>query len=253
MTFLLSQGAATQQAYDEAQGQQQSATAERELAAARIRAGSARIEEARAALVGAEAALAYTRITAPFAGRVIDRRVDPGSQAAPGTPLLVVEDEGALRVESTIDESHASALSVGATAHVEVESAGWAGEGRVIEVVPAMDPVSRSFLVKIELPAPPVPARTTPATTLRPGMFARVQFPIGVDERLTVPVSAIRPEGDLDRLFVLEGGRALLRLVTVGQQHGDNVEVLAGLDPGEVVLSAPPAMLLDGAPAQAAP
>lgn len=251
MSFLLSQGAATQQAFDEAEGRQQTATSERELAAAQLRGGGARIEEARAALIGAEAALAFTRISAPFAGRVIERRVDPGSQAAPGTPLLVVEDDGALRIESMVDESYASALSIGATAHLEVESAGRVGDGRVIEIVPALDPVSRAFLVKLELAAPP--AAPTPVILPRPGMFARVRFPIGVEERLTVPATAIRPEGELDRLFVLEGGRARLRLVTLGQRQGDNVEVLAGLDPGEVVVSAPPGALLDGTPAKAAP
>jgi len=251
MSFLLSKGAATQQAFDEAEGRQQTATSERELAAAQLRGGGARIEEARANMTSAEAALGYTRITAPFAGRVIERRVDPGSQAAPGMPLLVVEDDGALRVESMVDESRASMLSIGATAHVDVESAGQVGAGRVIEIVPALDPVSRAFLVKLELPA--APGTPAVATSLRPGMFARVRFPIGVEERLTVPVTALRPEGELDRLFVLEGGRARLRLVTLGQRQSDSVEVLAGLDPGEVVVSAPPVALLDGAPAKAAP
>jgi len=253
MSFLLSKGAATQQAFDEAEGRQQTAVSERELAAAQLRGGGARIEEARAAVIGAEAALAFTRIVAPFAGRVIERRVDPGSQAAPGTPLLVVEDDGALRIESMVDESHASALSLGAMAHVEVESAGRVGEGRIIEIVPALDPVSRAFLVKLELAAPPAGPPPTGATLLRPGMFARVRFPIGVEERLTLPAAAIRPEGELDRLFVLEDGRARLRLVTLGQRQSDSVEVLAGLDPGEVVLAAPPGALLDGTPVKAAP
>jgi len=52
---------------------------------------------------------------------------------------------------------------------------------------------------------------------------------------------------------VLEDGRARLRLVTLGQRQSDSVEVLAGLDPGEVVLAAPPGALLDGTPVKAAP
>lgn len=252
MTFLLSKGAATKQAYEDSEGRQQSATAERELAAARIRGGSARIEEARAALGGAEAALSYTRIVAPFTGRVIDRRVDPGSQATPGMPLLVVEQEGPLRIEASVDESHATTLSVGATAHVEVESAGREAEARVTEVFPALDPIARAFLVKLELETPGAHGATAQGP-LRPGMFARVRFPIGIEKRLTVPITAIRPMGDLDRLFVIEGGRAHLRMVNLGQRHGTSVEVLAGLEPGEVVLVAPTAALLDGASVEAAP
>jgi RND family efflux transporter MFP subunit len=236
---LLSGGAATQQAYEESEARQQSTSAERELAAARLRGGAARIDEARAALAGAEAALAYTRITAPFSGQVIDRRVDPGSQASPGTPLLVIEQEGALRVEAFVEESRASVLTLGATAHIELESAGRAADGQIAEVVPAVDPVSRAFLIKVELPP-------TLDNGLRPGMFARVRFPVGTEERLTVPASAIRPAGALDRLFVVEGGRARLRLVTVGQRQGESVEVLSGLEPGEVVAAAPPPDLLDG-------
>jgi RND family efflux transporter MFP subunit len=249
MSRLLEAKAVTQQAYEEAEGRQQSSSAERDQAAARLRGGAARIEESRAALAAAEAALGYTRIAAPFAGRVIDRRVDPGSQASPGTPLLVVEQEGTLRVEASVDESRAGILTVGATAHVELESAGRQMEGRVTEVVPTIDPASRAFLVKIELP----PAGDPLVPALRPGMFARVRFPTGVEERLTVPVGALRSASDLERLFVVEGGRVHLRLVTVGQRDAERVEVLSGLEPGEVVVAAPPPGLRDGAAIEARP
>jgi RND family efflux transporter MFP subunit len=152
-------------------------------------------------------------------------------------------------VEASVDESHASILTVGATAHVELESAGRQVEGRVTEVVPTIDPTSRAFLVKIELP----PARDPLVAALRPGMFARVRFPTGVEERLTVPAAALRLAGDLDRLFVVEAGSAHLRLVTVGQRNADQIEILSGLDPGEVVVAAPPAELRDGAPLEARP
>lgn len=253
MIVLRDKGVVTQQAFEEAEARQQTSSAERDRAAAQLRGGTARIDEAHAAVASAEAVLGYTRITAPFAGRVIDRRVDPGSQASPGTPLLVIEQDGALRVEASVDESHAAILTVGATAHVELESAGRGVEGHVTEVVPAVDPASRAFLVKVELaPAtgPASPAAALPA--LRPGMFARVRFPVGSEERLTVPVVTVQAAGDIDRVFVVEGGRARLRLVTLGQRQGDNVEILAGLDPGEVVVAAPPAELGDGAAVEAA-
>ena len=246
MIFLRKQGAVTQQAFEEAEARQQSSSADRDRAAAQLRGGGARIEEARAAVSGAEAVLGYTRITAPFAGRVIDRRVDPGSQASPGTTLLVVEQDGALRVEAFVDESRAAVLTLGATAHIELESAGRQAEGRVTEVVPAVDPTARAFLIKVDLPAAPA----LPA--LRPGMFARVRFPVGIEERLMVPAAAVSPSGDIDRLFVVEGGRARLRIVTLGQRQGNDVEVLAGLDPSEVVVTAPRGGLTDGAPVEAA-
>jgi len=171
-----------------------------------------------------------------------------------GTVGLDGAGEGGFRVgvEVSVDESLASTLSLGAKAHVAVESAGREEEGQVTEVVPALDPVARTFLVKIALQTAAA-AGGTPSSTLRPGMFARVRFPIGFEDRLTVPSTAIRPAGELDRLFVLEGGKGHLRLVTLGQRQAANVEVLAGLDPGEVALADPPAGLLDGAAVEAAP
>jgi RND family efflux transporter MFP subunit len=240
MQQLLSAGAATQQTYDDAEARDQSTSAGHGLALAHVRGATARIDEARAALEGAQASLGYTRIVAPFSGRVIDRRVDPGTQAAPGIPLLVIEQAGALRVEAAIDESQAGNLEVGQTAHVTLEALGHDVQGRITEVVPTVDPTSRAFTIKVELP-PALEAK------LRPGMFARVRFPVGVDDRLMVPAAAISLLGDLERLFVVQNGRADLRLVTLGQRQGDRVEVLSGLDPGEFVVSSPPADLRDGA------
>jgi multidrug efflux pump subunit AcrA (membrane-fusion protein) len=239
MERLLAQEAITQQMYDEAEARKRSALAERDMANARVRGSGARIEEARAAVSGAEAALGYTRIVAPFTGRVIDRRVDPGSQASPGMPLLVVEQDGALRVEASVDESRAGAIHLQDTAHVDLQAAGRRVDGQVAEIVPAVDPGSRAFLVKVELPADAL-------ASLRPGMFARVRFPLGTEERLVVPASAVVAAGQLDRVFVVEQGRARLRLVTVGQRTPDFAEMLSGIDAGEKVVVTPPATLRDG-------
>ena len=236
---LVAHEAATRQAFDEAEARYHSARAARSMAAARVRSTGARIEEARAALSGAEAALGYTRLVAPFTGRVIDRRVDPGSQASPGVALLIVEQEGALRVDVSVDESRADAIRLGEPAHVELEAAGRRANGRVTEIVPAVDPSSRAFLVKVELPSDVEAA-------LRPAMFARVRFPLGTEERLAIPASAVVPAGQLDRVFVVEAGRARLRLVTIGVRQTDFAEALSGIDPGETLVVAPNATLRDG-------
>ena len=246
MERLLAQQAVSQQMYDEAEARQRSTLAERDAASARVRRTAASIEEGRAAVAGAEAALGYTRILAPFAGRVIDRRVDPGSQASPGMPLLVVEQEGALRVEAAVDESLAGQIHLHDPAHVDLEAAGVRVDGQVAEIVPAVDPGSRAFLVKVELPADAL-------ANLRSGMFARVRFPLGTEERLVVPAPAVVAAGQLDRVYVVEQGRARLRLVTVGQRGPDFAELLSGIDAGESVVVAPPAALHDGDFVEASP
>jgi RND family efflux transporter MFP subunit len=194
--------------------------------------------EARASLSQAQATLDYASITAPFSGRVIERRVDPGALASPGTPLLLVEDDGALRVEAAVEESRAAELEVGDEASVELDSLPAPVAGRVGELVPNVDVASRSFLAKVDLPAD--------LSGLRPGTFARVGFRIGTRPRLVVPKSAITSIGALDRVFVVDAEHAHQRMITWGERQGEWVEVLSGLSSDERVVTRPPAALRDG-------
>lgn len=239
---LLEDNAIPQQQYDEAEARWQGAAAQEQMALARIRALASSIDEAKAALGGAQVTLGYADIIAPFAGRVLERRVDPGTLAAPGTPLLVVADEGTLRVEVAVEESRADQVKVGDDADVEIETLPHPIGGHVGEIVPSVDVASRAFLVKVDLP-PDVGA-------LRPGTFARVGFHVGTRTRLVVPTAAITSFGALDRVFVMEGGRARLRMITRGDTQGAWTEVLSGLSANERVIASP-VDLRDGAPVQA--
>jgi RND family efflux transporter MFP subunit len=214
------------------------------MAHARVRAVGSGIDEARAALGEASATLGYAAITAPFSGRVIERRVDPGALAAPGTPLVVLSDEGALRVEVALEESLADEVKVGDEADVRVGAAP-SVLAKIGEIVPNVDVASRAFLVKIDLP-PTVGA-------LRPGTFARVGVHTAPRARLVVPTSAVTSLGALDRVFVAEGGRAHLRMITRGESVGRWTEVLSGLSKGERVVVTPPPDLRDGMPVELKP
>ena len=106
------------------------------------------------------------------------------------------------------------------------------------EVVPNVDVASRAFLVKLDLPQ---------GLSIRPGTFARVRFRLGQEPRLVVPSTALTSFGALDRVFVVEGNTAHLRMVTRGEAQGRWTEVLSGLSPNESVVQAPPPELRDGA------
>ncbi|MEO8903814.1 MAG: efflux RND transporter periplasmic adaptor subunit [Polyangiaceae bacterium] len=229
----------SQQEFDEADARLQGAQAEAEMAAARLRAASSRIDQAKAEVGEAQATLDYARIVAPFTGQVIERRIDPGNLASPGMPLLVLEQEGRLRVETTVEESHAASVTLGDCALVEIDSVAQPIAGTVGEIVPTVDVASRAFIVKVDLPAG--------LTALRPGMFARVGFRIGSRPRLVVPTTAVSPNGALDRVFAVDGERLRLRMVTLGEQQGPWTEVLSGLSPGERVVSQAGAQVSDGA------
>jgi RND family efflux transporter MFP subunit len=242
---LIKAGAVAQQQYEDAEARWKGAVAQELMAEARVRSVASSIDEARASLGEAQATLGYADIVAPFAGRVLERRVDPGTLASPGMPLLTLADEGTLRVEAAVEESHVYDVKVGDEVTVEIETIGKPLIGKVGEVVPSVDVASRAFLVKIDLPAD--------AGTLRPGTFARVSFRIAVRPRLVVPTTALTSFGALDRVFVLDGGHARMRMVTRGEAQGRWTEVLSGLDPKETVVAAPPADLRDGTPVEARP
>ncbi len=236
---LAADRAVTAQQLDEAEARYRGAQAQRTMADAAVRAAQTRIEQARAAIGGAEAQLSYARIAAPFAGRVLERRAELGSFLSPGAPVYVLEQDGLLRVEAAIDESLSGRVRVGDAVHLTIGDRPPI-EGKIGEVVPAIEVGSRAFLVKIDLPAASAPG-------LRPGMFARVALHAGKTGRLEVPAAAVSRRGQLDRVYVVEEGRARLRVVTLGEPRGERVEVLSGIDPGEQVVAAPPPGLVDGA------
>lgn len=242
---LRQEQAITNQQFDEAEAHWQGATAQEKMAEARVRSVESRIAEARAGAGEASAQLAYAAIVAPFSGRVLERHVDPGTLASPGMPLLTLADEGALRVEAPVEESHAADVNLGDTVDVAIDAIPAPITGKIGEIVPSVDPASRAFLVKIDLP---------PQTTkLRTGAFARVGFRTGVNQALVVPTTALTTLGSLDRVFVVEDGHARLRMVTRGEAQGPFTEILSGLSTGETVVLSPPATLRDAAPVTVKP
>jgi RND family efflux transporter MFP subunit len=232
---LFDGGAVTRQEFDEAESKAQSTAAQLQMAEARLRAASSGIDVSRAALAETQATLDYARVVAPFTGRVVERRVDPGTFASPGSALFVLDDEATLRVETAVEESRGAALALGDQVTVEVNGTMLAGT--IGELSPAVDIASRAFVVKIDLRDPSV---------LRPGTFARVGFHVGTQPRLVVPSTAITTVGALERVFVADGGVARLRMITIGEAQAGLTEVLSGLSAGEVVVVEPAHDLRDG-------
>jgi len=213
------------QEFDEVKARYQSAEAHREMA----QAGEA---QANAALAQARTSLGYTRVRAPFGGIVTAKLVDAGTLAAPGVTLFAVEDTQAYRLEATVDESDIHLLRVGQAAAVTIDALGNEElSGKVQEIVPAADPSSRSFLVKISLPA---------NSHLLSGLFGRARFVRGQRQALLIPRSSILERGQLTGVYVVGANQiAELRYVTLGALSGDKTEVLSGLREGEKLLAMP--------------
>jgi RND family efflux transporter MFP subunit len=229
---LLEKKAASPQEFDEVNTRCQAASARRDMA----RSGQA---QAKAGLAQATTLFSYTRIRAPFDGVVTEKRVDPGALAAPGMPLLTVEKSGRFRLEAMLDESNLRSVKPGEPVTVQLDAVnGQRFSGNVIEIVPAADPGSRTFLVKIELP---------PNPGLRSGLFGRAYFTRGQRESLVVARTAVVDRGQLQGVFVVGPERiAELRYITLGKPQGDGVEVLSGLQPGDQVVLTPGSQDLGG-------
>jgi RND family efflux transporter MFP subunit len=116
--------------------------------------------------------------------------------------------------------------------------------GRVAEISPALDAVSRTFLAKIDLPA---------GAAVRSGQFARVAWPAGEGTSLVVPATAVTTFGQMERVFVIADAKVAMRLVKTGARHGDEIEILSGLVAGERVVADGPATLRDGQPVEVKP
>lgn len=231
---LLAKRSVSQQEYDEAAARLKSAAAALEMSQAKRRQVGSRIEQAEAEVASAKIALGYATLAAPFSGLVTERRADPGSLATPGTPLLLIEQEGSLRLEASLDESRLGLARVGQSVEVELDRT---VTGRVAEIVPAVDAATRTFTAKIDLP---------PAPGLRVGMFGRAAFPAGTRRAVLLPAAAVVEHGQVQSVYVVEGDIARLRLVSLGAPQGDRREVLSGLSGGEKVVLSPPAGLTDG-------
>jgi RND family efflux transporter MFP subunit len=211
---------------------------------ARVTAAGARVAEARAALDAARAEAAATAVMAsfaelraPFDGVVSEKLIEAGNLASVGTPLLRVEDTTRYRAEVRIDESRAARVAVGQTVEV-VAGSGTGIVGRVAEVSRDVDAASHAVLVKIDL---------APHRDLRSGLFARARFEGDTRGALTVPRSAVVPQGQLATVFVVtDSGRARMRVIRTGEPADCCVEVVAGLASGEAVIVSPPPGLRDG-------
>jgi RND family efflux transporter MFP subunit len=211
------------QEFDEIKARYQSAEARRDMA----RAGQA---QANAGLMQARTSLGYTRIHAPFAGVVTEKKADAGTLALPGMPMFTIEDTRSYRLEVAVDESDLRLVYVGQVSPVTIDALGNVSvSGKVVQIVPAADPASRSFLVKVELPAD---------ARLRSGLFGRARFSRGERSALLIPRTSLVERGQLQGVYVLDANQiAGLRYVTIGKSAGEQIEVLSGLQGGEKLVA----------------
>jgi RND family efflux transporter MFP subunit len=191
-------------------------------------------ERAKASVKRAEAGVSevkvyhdFTKVVSPVRGVVTEKKTEEGNMAVPGVPLFTVEDVSSYRIEIGVDETLADRIKKGMTASAFIGALNRQIDGVVTEIVPSIDPASRSFLVKIGLRG----------EGLRNGFYAKVSLPVGKKEALLVPPEAVVERGQLTGLYTVGDDSVItFRLVRVGRTYGEKVEILSGLDPDQKII-----------------
>ena len=195
--------------------------------------------------VGAEAMLreakvifSYATIRAPFDGVIARNFANAGDLASPGLPLVEIEGLNGFEVQTGVPDSLAGDLSVGRLLVVQTPVEGAPFSGKISEISSAADPNAHTVAVKITVPE---------SVAVRSGQFVKIQVPGAPIRALLTPGSAVTTVGQMERVFVVgSDNRAVLRLVKTGDQRGNQVEILSGLDDGDRVILAPTAGMREG-------
>jgi RND family efflux transporter MFP subunit len=205
-------------------------------------AAQSRNRVAKGAAAEAKAMMSYVEIVAPFDGVVTKKWAETGDFAAPGKPLISIEDPSALQLEADVPQAMASQVHRDARLTASVDDVSGEMTGTVSEISPVADSLSRTFRVKVDLPQ---------QAGLNSGQFARLLVPVGESHSLRVPSVAIVQRGQLEIAFVVANQRAQMHLVKTGKTIGDEIEILSGLYVDDAVVVEGAAQLTDGQPVEA--
>lgn len=196
------------------------------------------VARARAGLAEARVFKGYSRITSPVSGVVTEKKIEAGTMAAPGMPLLVIEDTSSYEINAYMEEALLGSLKKGGTVEVFIDSLGKSFTGKVSEAVPSVNPATRSFLVKISISG----------EDIRSGQYARVRVPSGEKTALLVPSASVLEKGQLTGVYTVdEKGVAVFRLVRLGARYGEDIEALSGIVPGDLIVVEGVDKVFDGA------
>ncbi len=202
-------------------------------------AAALKVQEAAVQL--AEAKLARMRIKAPFKGMVGLRNVSVGDYVKEAQDLINIEAIGHLRVDFRLPEAYLGRLSKGQTVEVSTDALPGESFKAVLDATdPLVDPNGRAISARALL--------DNAAGKLRPGMFVRVRLLFGERKGvLMAPEQAIVPGGQ-PSVFKVVDGKAVLTKVRLGVRRAAQVEIVEGLQDGDVVITAGQLKVRDGAP-----
>lgn len=202
-----------------------------------VRALEDRFRMTEAMVKEAEVMLSYAELRAPFDGVIARKFSNEGDMASPGMPILNLESSGDFQIETRIPDTLAEALSLQQNLSVSVRNSAESFQAKIEEIAPSAEAYVRSTLVKLSVP---------PTIRVRSGLYAKIEVPSQSQLGLLVPLEALSRAGQLERVFILNRGKAVLRLVKSGAKRDGFVEIVSGLENGETVLLGVPGNAVEG-------
>lgn len=193
-----------------------------------LTAAEAAFQSARAQVDRVKATLSYARVRAPIDGVVTERKVEAGDLANPGQLLLTLFDPVNMRLEVPVPVRLIDRFAIGQEFTAVLDHPAAFFPAVVTEIVGEIDAQSRTRRVKLRL------SQTDGG--ILPGAFGRIRLSLDAPPALVVPQASVIRIGQLDQVMLVRDGRMVNRMVQLGRTVGDNVEVLAGLRPGDMIV-----------------
>jgi HlyD family secretion protein len=207
---------------------------------AQVELARAQQQQADAELRELKVRLAQTRLYAPMHGQIATRYVDVGALVSPTTPVVRVVNIATMVTAASVPERDIGKLRVGNEARVHVDAFGdQTFRGQVARIAPVLDAATRSATVEIEIP--------NREGRLRAEMFARVELDLAsTRQAVLIPRDALVYRGTQPGVFLVKDDRPVFQTIETGSSQGDQVEVLANLSPGTVLIGRGAAMIQEG-------
>jgi len=201
-----------------------------DAAVAQEKSAQASVSQAMGAVNEIRTHLDDTVLRAPFDGIVVKRLKEPGDMGLTGVPVVTIQTPKGLRLEADVPTTCAGRFSVGMDVIVRIDTLRQTTAGQIDEIIPEVDPQTRTQLIKIALPF---------IEGLQPGHFGWLEQACDQHEALLIPVSAVQHIGQLEVVQVLVDGKQTMRHIRTAKMFGDQIEVLSGLHEGETIITNP--------------